>query len=143
MTGPLHNQIEEAYAELERQREELAEVQSGLGDLQTTVTSKNRALSVTVNSQGRLTSIVFPSNAYRTMAGAELAGLLIDTIEQARTDAMHALVGRFESIMPSGLPMLDLFTGDSESGGIDLDAMVREAVAFADRPLMREGEADA
>ena len=72
MTTPLHNSLEEAYAELVSQREALNDMQHRLAEAGTTVTSKNRAVSVTIDGQGRVSEIKFLTSGYRSMAPTEL-----------------------------------------------------------------------
>ncbi|GAA4174708.1 hypothetical protein GCM10022251_74520 [Phytohabitans flavus] len=120
---PLYNDLEKAFAELERQREALTEMQQELAGAETTVTSKNRAVAVTINSQGRITEIKFPSGAYRSMAAPELGALLVDTIQLARDEMMQATAARFEGLMPGGLNPLDMMRGN-----LDIDAMMRDAL---------------
>jgi len=127
MSSPLHNSIEQAYAELERQKEALADVQSQLVDLTTTVTSKNRALTVTVDARGAVTAIKFLTSGYRQMAGPELAGLLIETMNQARDEAMARTVAQFQSILPDSMPLHDMV-----QGRVDLDGILRDAMRFTD-----------
>ena len=127
MSSPLHNQIEQAYAELERQKDALADVQAQLAGVSTTVTSKNRALTVTVDARGAVTAIKFLTGGYRQMAGPELAGLLIETMDQARNEAMARTVAQFQSILPDSMPLHDMV-----EGRVDLDGILRDALKFTD-----------
>jgi DNA-binding protein YbaB len=127
MSSPLHNQIEQAYADLERQREALEDVQSQLRGAETTVTAKSRALTVTVDSRGAVSGIKFLTSGYRTMAGPELAQLLVETIEQARAEAMAKTVASFRSILPESLPLHDML-----EGRVDLDSILADAQKFMD-----------
>jgi hypothetical protein len=129
MSSPLHNQVEQAYAELERQRDALADIRRDLAAAQTTVTSKNRALAVTVDSRGAVTGIKFLTGGYRSMAAAELAQLLVDTIASARSHAMESTVERFRALLPPGMPLLDMI-----NGAVDFDGMVRSALRAANDP---------
>ncbi|MBW4701842.1 MULTISPECIES: YbaB/EbfC family nucleoid-associated protein [unclassified Micromonospora] len=128
MSSPLSNQVEQALAELERQKAAIDEIQGGLHTVYSTVTAKNRAVAVTVDSRGAVTAIKFPTSAYRTMAGPELGELLVDTIEAARGEAMARTVAAFESLLPAGLPMMDLLTGgvDPEHGPLPMDQLLNE-----------------
>lgn len=127
MASPIHNHIEQAYAELERRRAELEDVQETLRDAQTTVLSKNRALQATVDSRGALTGLKFLTTGFRTMAGAELAQLIVDTVEEARAAAMATTVERFRAILPASLPLQDMLAGT-----VDLDRILSDAARFAD-----------
>lgn len=134
MSTPLQNQVEQAYARLQRQQQAIGDIQASLQTVYRTVTSKNRAVAVTVNSSGVVTAIKFPTSAQRTMPGAELGQLLVETIEKARTAVLAATVAAFESMLPAGLPMLELLTEDpaADSGGrFNLDRLVAEALRTA------------
>ncbi|MGW4462617.1 YbaB/EbfC family nucleoid-associated protein [Micromonospora sp. NBC_01796] len=130
MSSPLHNQIEQAYAELERSQAALAGVQEELAGAQTTVTSKNRAITVTVDSRGDLVDIKFLTRSYRTMPSAELATLLIETIAEARTKAQAAVAATFQSVLPTGMSALDMINGT-----VDFEEMMREAIRIANEPF--------
>ena len=125
MTTPLHNSLEEAYAELNRQRAALHETQRRLTELGATVTSPNRAVSVTVDHQGAVSEIKFLTSGYRGMAPAELGALLVETIAQARTEITGQVAEVLGQLMP-GRSMLDALTGE-----FDLDEIMDEALAEA------------
>lgn len=137
MSSPLHNQIEQAYAELERSQAALAGVQEELDGAQTTVTSKNRAVTVTVNSRGDLVDLKFLTRSYRTMPSAELATLLIDTVAEARAKAQAAVAATFQSVLPAGMSALDMINGT-----VDFDSMMREAIRMANEPFPGEEPTD-
>ncbi|MDG4795734.1 YbaB/EbfC family nucleoid-associated protein [Micromonospora sp. WMMD1082] len=122
MTTPLHNQIEQAYAEFSRQREALSALAAESERAETTVTSKNRAISVTVNGRAAVTSIRFPISAYRTMPAAELGNLIVETIEAARTQAANEAMERYRSSLPEALSDMD-----PHNGGLDVEAMFSRA----------------
>lgn len=129
MTAPMYNEIERAYAELEQQRTALAELEGELADSSVTVTAKNRAVEATVDSRGCLTSIRFPTAAFRRMAPAELASLLVETIEDARAAAVEQTVERFRSAVPSSGHFLDSLTGAVAAGGsFRLEDMIADAL---------------
>lgn len=136
MTGPLSNQVEQAMAEFERQKAAIGEIQSGLAATVSTVTAKNRAVEVTVDSQGAVATIKFPTSAYRTMSGSELGELLVATIRSARAEAMARTVAAFDAVLPAGVPMLDLLTGagagDDADDRMPLDRLLTEILRGTD-----------
>jgi DNA-binding protein YbaB len=121
MTSPLHNRVEQAMAEFEQQKAAVTEFERDISAARTTVTPKSRAVSVTVDGRGDLAELRFPTRAYRTMAPAELAGLLIDTIRDAQKEARDKAAQMFHSLMPAGSPVLDML-----SGPVDFDATMSE-----------------
>lgn len=130
MTSPLANQVEKALAEFQKQKAAISELESSLNGTFSTATSKKRELAVTVNNQGAVTEIKFPTSAYRTMSGAELGELLVTTIASAREEAVRKTVAAFEAVMPSRLPMVDLFTGRTapDQARLPLEDLIDEVV---------------
>lgn len=139
MTTPLHNSIEQTYEELARQREALHDMQRRLAETGATVTSKNRAVSVTLDGQGNVIDIKFVTGAYRGMPPAELGTLLVATIAEARASVTGQVAEILEEMMP-GSSMLDVLNGD-----FDLDEMMDEAIseAVSSQPFFNVGPDDA
>ncbi|MEV4759505.1 YbaB/EbfC family nucleoid-associated protein [Micromonospora sp. NPDC049559] len=134
MTSPLENRIEQAMAEFERHKASVADFEARVADSRTTVTTKNRALSVTVNAQGELVEVKFPTGAYRTMAPAELAGLLVDAVRDAQLQARQQAAQLLQALLPAGVPVLDMLTGP-----VDFDATMDEITrVFAEARQPRE-----
>jgi DNA-binding protein YbaB len=108
MTNPMHDRIEQAMADLERHKTAVAGLRSNLSGDSTTIAPKNRSISVTVDGHGELTEVRFPSNAYRSMAPAELGRLIVETVAEARTEAKSKTMAAFQSVLPQGMPLLDM-----------------------------------
>ena len=111
MTSPMQNKIEQALADLERQKAAVGRLQQDLADAETTIAPKSRAISVTVDGRGELTGVRFPTTAYRTMAPAELGKLITDTIGEAREQARLKAAEIFAEVMPTGVPVLEMLKG--------------------------------
>ena len=126
------NDLESIHAEYERTRAAIGQAQAGVLADSTTVTSKSREVSVTVDGRGELTGITFRTRSYRTMSPTELATLLVDTIRAARRESLGKVAAAFESLLPAGLPMVDMM-----SGPIDVDTMMSDAVAKITRERQR------
>ncbi|MFG1654269.1 YbaB/EbfC family nucleoid-associated protein [Micromonospora sp. NPDC049275] len=122
MTGPMHDRVQKAYEDLERARNAVGDVERSMNSSETTVTSKNRAITVRLDGRGELTEIKFMNNAYRTMAPAELAALLVETITTARRQARETMAGLLQSVLPAGMPVLDMLTKP-----LNLDDVMRQA----------------
>ncbi|MFI7024257.1 YbaB/EbfC family nucleoid-associated protein [Micromonospora sp. NPDC049900] len=129
MPGPMQDQIEQAYAELAASQAAIADVQSRLDGSETSVTSKNRVITVTVNSRGDLVDIRFLSRSYRSMPSAELATLLVDTVGAARQQAQAAVAAAFAAVLPPGMPVLDMINGEA-----DFESMMRDAIRLVNDP---------
>jgi DNA-binding protein YbaB len=140
MSSPLQNKIEQAYAEFEQQKVAISGFEREVAAAQTTVTAKNRAVSVTVDGRGDLVEIKFPTNLYRTMAPAELGSLLVETTKTARDQARESAADMFRGLVPAGVPVLDML-----NGSVDFDEMMREAMRVVNESLpgmTRSGEGE-
>lgn len=127
MTTPLHNSLEESYAELVNQREALNDMQHRLAEVGTTVTSKNRAVSVTLDGQGKVSEIKFLTSGYRSMAPTELGALLVSTIADARAAVNNQIAEILQEVMP-GTVVLDALNGDFDVNSV-MDKAIAEAAA--------------
>jgi DNA-binding protein YbaB len=126
MTSSFHDQIEKRQEQLWRKQAELAEVQQRLAGAQASATSKSRAVTVTVDCHGEVVDIKFGTSAYRSMSGAELSQLLIDTIASARNDAKAAVIDQFTSVVPD-MPIRELM-----EGRLDFAALMRQRIGLPD-----------
>jgi DNA-binding protein YbaB len=127
MSSPLQNRLEQAMAEFEEHKAKMAGFQARMATTGTSVTSKNRAVRVTVNAQGEPTEVKFLTAAYRTMAPAELGSLIAETTRAAQGDARKKAAGLFAELLPAGVPVLDMLTGP-----VDFDAAMREITQVFD-----------
>lgn len=123
MSTSWHEEIERAYAELDESQQAIAQVQHDMTGKQITVTSKNRAVTVVTDAQGEVIDIKFNSRAYRSMPAAELSALLVETIGEARRQALAELASMFSAVLPQSTPILDMLNGT-----VDMDEMLREAM---------------
>jgi DNA-binding protein YbaB len=126
MTSPFQDQIEKQQEQVRRAQAELAEVRQRLAGVQATASSKNRAITVTVDSQGEVVDIKFNTGVYRSMPGAELSRLLMDTIAAARNDAKTAIVDQFASVLPD-MPLRELM-----DGRLDFGTLMRQRIGLPD-----------
>lgn len=128
MSSPLQNRFEQAFAEFEEQKTAISEFERKLAESSMTVTAKNRAVSVTVDGQGDLMELKFPTNAYRTMAPAELSSLLVETIRTAREQARESTSELLQTFLPGGISSYDMLNNP-----IDFEEIMGEALRTADR----------
>ncbi|MBX7266400.1 YbaB/EbfC family nucleoid-associated protein [Micromonospora sp. Llam7] len=133
MTGPLHNRVEQAFAELQSTQAAIVGAQQVLAGTSASVTTRNRALTVTVDAQSRVTEITFHSGAYRSLAPAELGALLVEAISEAQGEVVSKTMGMFQSLLPAGARLESLL-----AGSFDPDEMVGEALRAAQTPLPGE-----
>lgn len=121
MSNPLQDKIEQAFADLEHSQAAITAIQDELAAGSTTVTSKNRAVEVTVDGHGAVTEIKFPTKAYRTMAPAELGSLLVETLGEARRESEEAATNLMRTTLPDSGPLLAAFGGST-----DFDTVLEE-----------------
>ena len=126
MTSSFNDQIEQRHEQLRRKQAEMAEVQERLAAVQATATSKNRVITVTVDSHGELVDIKFRTGAYRLMAAAELSQMLRDTIAAARNDAKASVVDQFAKVLPD-MPIRELMSGE-----LDFGTLMRQRIGLPD-----------
>src|SRR5258707_6036192 len=100
MSTSWQEDIERAYTELEHSQQALRQVRTDVAGRTVTVKSKNRAVSVVVDAQGEVLDVKFHSRAYRSMPAGELSALLVETIGQARKQAMAELATIFSAVLP-------------------------------------------
>ncbi len=122
--------LEEATAELRRQQERLQAVRSRLDEVKTKVMSKDGMITVTLDSQGSVSSIAFNTTKFRRMAPAELGAALVQVILQAQTQAREQVMSAYRGMMPSGLGLDGLLSGKG-----DFNSMFDDAVRRADNML--------
>ncbi|MFJ3902992.1 YbaB/EbfC family nucleoid-associated protein [Streptomyces sp. NPDC090025] len=107
--------IKEAMASLTAHRDRMMEVRTELEAASTSVTSKDRMVSVTVGPQGQVVSLTFHTTAYQQMAPAELATALIRVLNDARARMGEQVTEKIK-------------------GFADFGSTLRVAAGFADMP---------
>jgi DNA-binding protein YbaB len=130
MTALWDKQIEQLAEEYQRNRAAALDFQTRLQEISATATSPKGLVTVVVGGQGELRSVVFHSRAYRAMAPAELAQVILETVDRARDGALREL---FQA-MPAG-EMAGLRYEDVLNGRADVTALLPENPADAD-PLL-------
>jgi DNA-binding protein YbaB len=126
MTSAFEAAISEAMAEVKKQRANLARVHEALDDSTVTVRSKRRQLSATVDGRGELVALKFHGDSYRTMAAADLATLVVDTVRLAKQEAQARLWESIADAVPGGADLVDAVSGYDWSRGLDEATVVPE-----------------
>ncbi|MFJ4622379.1 YbaB/EbfC family nucleoid-associated protein [Streptomyces sp. NPDC088812] len=113
-TETLSRRLAETLAELDTVTAGLAKAKEELRGATYAVRSRDRAVEVTVGSQGQLTDLKFLDNRYRTMSPTELAASVLEAATQAR-DSMsrHVMMTMQPFTGPRpGVPQLEGFEID-------------------------------
>lgn len=111
--------VDDLLAQYQRHRENLADARRALEEITCTATAPRRVVSVTVDQQGAVTDIRFPTTAYKTMTKGDLSAALLATIGEARAEAMRRASEVMAPLMPPWLPKMDF-----SSGSFELDAVL-------------------
>jgi DNA-binding protein YbaB len=110
--------IEQALADLAEERRRLAEIQEEIGKTSTVRHSKDRILSVTVDGRGDVRKVAFDGTRYRRLSPAELAKLIVDTVNDARNEAIQKVGGMVNSDVLPGVSFADVAAGKADMDGI-------------------------
>lgn len=119
--------LDEALKELKREHGKVVEAQRRASRTNGVATSRDRAVSVTVDGRGEVVQVMFKGTRYRSMPAAELGQLVTDTIAAARRKVFKELEGVMGPMMPVGLDVRGALTGD-----VDLDGLLDNLIGGAD-----------
>jgi hypothetical protein len=110
MSSPLGDEVDRALAHLKEVREAGEKASKLLADASHTEMSKRRLFSVTVGIGGELQALTFNGETYRTLAPAELAQLIVETVTQARTAVRDEASETLSEVWPIGGKEFNLLT---------------------------------
>lgn len=134
-------QAEQLVAEYEARRARTGELRRLIGDIRETVTGPRGSVKVTVDAQGNVMTLEFPTGAYKRMAPKELADALLETIGAARQKAMDSVRDLMTPEMPAGLNFIEMARGQADPAvrvptAADVPQAVREYLGDSryDRP---------
>ncbi|MFG2828502.1 YbaB/EbfC family nucleoid-associated protein [Streptomyces sp. NPDC048434] len=135
MSSPYDEQVEELLAEYRDAREQAADTQRRISEVEATVTAPRKVVKVTVGAQGQVTALDFPTNAYRSLPPKDLSRVITTTLEQARAEALSQVAEVALGGMLGGVPTADLLQGKVDPRSflpedLDLPDVVR---AYVDR----------
>ncbi|GHG03239.1 YbaB/EbfC family nucleoid-associated protein [Streptomyces hydrogenans] len=88
--------LKDAMSALHEQRDKMLEAKRELDAATTSVTSRDRMVSVTVGPQGQVISMTFHTKAYQSMAPAELAAALVTVLNEARARMGSEVIERIK-----------------------------------------------
>jgi hypothetical protein len=95
--------VEEAMAALEREREKLGKLSELWRDARTTVRAKDQSLSMTFDGRGELVELVFNEGKYRSLAPAQLASVVVETLQRGKAESLAKVAELMGTSGPSGL----------------------------------------
>ncbi|WP_020660766.1 YbaB/EbfC family nucleoid-associated protein [Amycolatopsis benzoatilytica] len=106
--------LEDALGAYQRQRDHYDETRREIENATSTATSARREVTATVGRTGELTELSFPTSAYKRMAPAELASVIVQTISAARQQSMAAAAELMAPMLPPGISAADLMSGKAD-----------------------------
>ncbi|MFE0022039.1 YbaB/EbfC family nucleoid-associated protein [Amycolatopsis sp. NPDC059021] len=114
------NQVaEDAWATLEKEKQKLAELGKHWDEATTTVRAKDQSLEMKFDGRGELTDLTFNTSKYRSMAPAELASVIVETLRKGRAESQQKVS---ELMGTAAVPGLDL--DGLTSGKVRPDEMI-------------------
>ncbi|KZB87974.1 YbaB/EbfC family nucleoid-associated protein [Amycolatopsis regifaucium] len=90
--------VEQALADLEREKQKLREVSKIWEESTTTVRAKDNSFLMTFDGRGELTDVSFQGSKYRSLPPAQLAHQIVEAVRQGRTEAL----AKVEKVMGTG-----------------------------------------
>jgi DNA-binding protein YbaB len=112
----------EAIADLRAEQSRIQAATEQMSSITGSAVSKDRVVTATVDSQGRLVDLKLAGTRYRKLAPAELTASIVATVREAQDDAARAAATTLSGLLPAGL-------GLPVDGDFDLEAMFDAAVS--------------
>jgi hypothetical protein len=115
--------LAEMTVALNRVRQQSDRIRDQVRHARTTVEDRERRLSATVDGHGDLRQLVFHGDAYRDLAPAELADLIVQTVAKARDGARRKVMAGVRALNGdlAGL-------GDMARGAATVDELIEGIV---------------
>jgi hypothetical protein len=123
-SGPPGFDLEHAIADLRAEQARIQAATDQMTALTGSATSKDRMVTATVDSRGRLTDLKLAGTRYRQLAPSELTTRIVETVRAAQEDAARGASGALAGLLPDGLGM-------PADGEFDLEAMFDAAITAA------------
>jgi len=103
MSESLQHQFAQAMAEFEKQRESLVKAREEIAAVSVTARSKDRAVEVTLGSDGSPSGLRFLGNKHQTMSGKALAASVLEAMARAREELTTQVRARFDEVVGGGI----------------------------------------
>lgn len=117
-------ELEQMIAEMAGSQAAIADVEKQLKEVSSTVVSKDRLFSATVDAQGRLSELKLTGQSWRDMSAKELATKIIEVVTQAQNEVQQRSTELLADLSPDGInPMTGL------PDGIEMEKMMKGLVA--------------
>jgi hypothetical protein len=138
----LQQQLDQAMAEFEQQRQALIKARDEVATVEVTVRSRDRAVEVTLGADGGPRALRFIDNKHKTMSGQELAASVLEVMRVAREELAVRVKAGFDEAVGT-------VRGNGRTGpavpdrldGLGLDKLL-DPLRAPGGPLDREGAKD-
>ncbi|MEU9336719.1 YbaB/EbfC family nucleoid-associated protein [Streptomyces sp. NPDC048290] len=101
MNESLRQQIDQAMAEFEKQREVIVKARDEIASISVTARSKDRVVEVTLGADGKPTGLRFIGTKHQSMSGKELANTIMETMSRAHQELSSRVYSRFGELTPT------------------------------------------
>jgi DNA-binding protein YbaB len=102
VSDSLQQQLDQAMAEFEQRRQALIKARDEIAAVEVTVRSKDRAVEVTLGSDGGATGLRFLDNKHTTMSGQALASSVLEAMTLAREELNIRVRAGFDAVAGPG-----------------------------------------
>jgi len=97
--------LEDAMARLDVERRKISELGKIWADGRTAVRARDQSFEMTFDGRGDLIELVFNTAKYRTLAPAQLAAAIVETLQRGRAESMEK---QAEVMGTDGAPGIDI-----------------------------------
>jgi hypothetical protein len=104
--------MDNAWATFETEMEKLGELGKHWDEARTTVHPKDRLLTMTLDGRGELVELVFNGSKYRTLPPAQLAQIIVETLQKGRVEAQQKMSDLMGENSVPGLDLAGMAAGE-------------------------------
>ncbi|WP_370948065.1 YbaB/EbfC family DNA-binding protein [Amycolatopsis sp. cg5] len=104
----------DALATMADERRKLGELGKLWNEERTTVRAKDQSFAMTFDGRGELVDLVFNGEKYRSLAPAQFASVLIETLQRGRAQSMAKMTDLMGLGAIPGLDLAGLATGQAD-----------------------------
>ncbi|WP_329133376.1 YbaB/EbfC family DNA-binding protein [Streptomyces sp. NBC_01476] len=142
MKDELQQQLDQAMAEFEQQRQALIKARDEIATVEVTVRSRDRVVELTLGADGGPKALRFIDNKHKTMSGKELAASVLEAMRVAREELAVRVRAGFDDVVGTtrGASHAGQTTAD-RLDGLGLDRLL-DPLRAPGGPLNPEGAKD-
>lgn len=125
---------DELLAQYHESLAKVADLRSKLNEVSVSVAAPRNVVQVTVNGQGQVSALEFPTGAYKRTPPAELAATLLETIQEAARQATEVVRELISPEVTPGLNFMEMLRGKADAPAVfpepQLPDEVREYIGY-------------